>query len=260
MRFVPMTPQLSLLLDSSACSAGIGRTGTLMALDILLKMAHAVKKVNVYNCVSGLRKKRVKMVQEKEQYIFLYDALLEGLLCGNTIVSVSDIQKHIRHMSVRDNRTKMSGYDKEFQVLQKLSELYQIYQCKEGKKPENHEKNQYPNILPGDHWRPVLMSALSVRGTPGYINAVFVNSNSQEDAMIVTQLPTRQTLNDFWAMVWDYKCTSMVMMQRAQDLNENSFQFFPDKGETSYGFYKVRRTARTSKNGYSGSTDNVTNE
>ncbi|XP_077323168.1 receptor-type tyrosine-protein phosphatase epsilon-like [Lithobates pipiens] len=244
------------------CSAGIGRTGTFIALDILLKMAHSTKKVNVYNCVSELRKKRVKMVQEKEQYIFLYDALLEGLLCGNTIVSVSDIQKHMGQMSVQDGRTNMSGYDKEFQDLEKLTEVYQIYQCKEGKRPENQEKNRNPDILPGDHWRPALMSALNTRGAPGYINAVFVNSNNKEEVLIATQLPMKQTLADFWALVWDYKCTVMVMMQRAQDLQENGCRFFPDKGETSYGIYKVRMTARASRNGFTGLTLNLrkTNE
>ncbi|XP_040191629.1 receptor-type tyrosine-protein phosphatase U-like [Rana temporaria] len=137
-----------------------------------------------------------------------------------------------------------------FQDLEKLTELYQIYQCKEGKKRENQEKNRNPDILPGDHWRPALMSALNTRGAPGYINAVFVTSNSKEEVLIATQLPMKQTLADFWALVWDYKCNVMVMMQRAQDLQENGCRFFPDKGETGYGIYKVRMTARASRNGF----------
>ncbi|CAI9608014.1 unnamed protein product, partial [Staurois parvus] len=96
------------------------------------------------------------------------------------------------------------------------------------------------------------MSALNTREAPGYINAVFVNSNSKEDILIATQLPMRQTLVDFWALVWDYKCTVMVMMQRAQDLHENGCCFFPHKGEASYGMYKVRMTSRTSRNGFTG--------
>ncbi|KAM5194349.1 receptor-type tyrosine-protein phosphatase U-like [Mantella aurantiaca] len=233
------------------CSAGIGRTGTFLALDILLKMAQAVKKVNVYNCVSELRKKRVKMVQEKEQYIFLYDALLEALLCGNTSIPVQDIQKHIRLMSVRDNRTDTSAFLREFQVIEKITELYQICPCKEGKKPENREKNHNQNILPGDPWRPVLMSALSSEGNPGYINAVFINSNSREDVLIVTQLPMRRTLEDFWALLCDYKCNAMVMMEETRP---SGCPFFPDKGEATYGTFKVRTMARTSRKGYSSST------
>ncbi|XP_068129588.1 receptor-type tyrosine-protein phosphatase kappa-like isoform X2 [Hyperolius riggenbachi] len=236
------------------CSAGIGRTGTFLALDILLKMAKAVRRVNVYNCVLQLRKKRVKMVQEKEQYIFLYDVLLETLLCGATSVPVSEIQKHYQSMSVLDPRTSMSGYKKEFLVVEKITELYQIYSCKEAKKLENWDKNRNPNILPGDHCRPVLLSALTRQGAPGYINAVFVNTSSREDGVIVTQLPLKQTLGDFWALVWDYKCTAVVMMQGAADLQENGCRFWPEKGETRYGVFRVRTTARNTGSGYTVST------
>ncbi|KAM5191977.1 receptor-type tyrosine-protein phosphatase T-like [Mantella aurantiaca] len=236
------------------CSAGIGRTGTFLALDILLKMASAVKKVNVYNCVLELRKKRVKMVQEKEQYVFLYDVLLETLLCGSTCVPVPEIHKHARCMSIEDPTTNKNGFHREFQTLEKITELYRIHPCKEWKKLENQTKNRHPDILPGDHWRPILLSALTRHGTPGYINAVFVNSNSQDDAMIVTQLPMKQTLADFWALVWDYKCTAVVMMQGAQDLQKNGSRFWPEKGETAYGAFKVRTTAKYPGNGYTAST------
>ncbi|XP_077334481.1 receptor-type tyrosine-protein phosphatase kappa-like isoform X2 [Lithobates pipiens] len=239
------------------CSAGIGRTGTFLALDILLKRAREMKKVNVYNCVLELRKRRVKMVQEKEQYIFLYNVLLETLLCGSTSVPVVKIQEHIHRMSVENPTTGMAGVDKEFQALEKITELYQIYPCKEGRKLEHQTKNRNPDILPGDHWRPILLSALTRHGAPGYINAVFVNSNSQDDAMIVTQLPMKHTLADFWALVWDYKCTALVMMQRAQDLQENGARFWPEKGETCYGAFKVRTMAKNQGHGYTTVTLNL---
>ncbi|XP_073474238.1 receptor-type tyrosine-protein phosphatase kappa-like isoform X3 [Aquarana catesbeiana] len=239
------------------CSAGIGRTGTFLALDILLKRAREMKKVNVYNCVLELRKRRVKMVQEKEQYIFLYNVLLETLLCGSTSVPVVKIQEHIHRMSVENPTTGMAGVDKEFQALEKITELYQIYPCKEGSKLEHQTKNRNPDILPGDHWRPILLSALTRHGAPGYINAVFVNSNSQDDAMIVTQLPMKHTLADFWALVWDYKCTAVVMMQRAQDLQENGARFWPEKGETCYGAFKVRTMEKNQGHGYTALTLNL---
>nr|DBA29510.1 TPA: hypothetical protein GDO54_009733 [Pyxicephalus adspersus] len=221
-------------------------------------MAHATKKVNVYNCVLELRKKRVKMVQEKEQYIFLYDVLLETLLCGSTSIAVSDIQKLSHQMSVRSPTTNMNGFDREFQAVEKITELYQIFPCKEGKKLENQTKNRFPNILPGDHWRPILLSSLTRYGAPGYINAVFINSNCQDDALIVTQLPMKQTLADFWALVWDYKCTAVVMMQRAQDLRENGARFWPENRETCFGAFKVNTTETNPCNGYTVSTLNLT--
>uniref|UniRef100_A0A8D0KX57 protein-tyrosine-phosphatase n=1 Tax=Strix occidentalis caurina TaxID=311401 RepID=A0A8D0KX57_STROC len=47
------------------CSAGIGRTGTFIALDFLLKMGKAEGKVDVFQCVQQLREQRVNMVQTK---------------------------------------------------------------------------------------------------------------------------------------------------------------------------------------------------
>ncbi|XP_065077843.1 phosphatidylinositol phosphatase PTPRQ-like [Ochlerotatus camptorhynchus] len=59
------------------CSAGVGRTGTLIALDIILQRIQQEKKINIYDTVKQLRTQRVKMVQTSEQYAFLYHACLE---------------------------------------------------------------------------------------------------------------------------------------------------------------------------------------
>ncbi|XP_061189998.1 receptor-type tyrosine-protein phosphatase alpha-like [Saccostrea echinata] len=61
------------------CSAGIGRTGTFIALDYLLEEGSTMKSVDIINCVSKLRQQRAHSIQTKAQYIFLYDALVQGL-------------------------------------------------------------------------------------------------------------------------------------------------------------------------------------
>uniref|UniRef100_A0A182JZK7 Uncharacterized protein n=1 Tax=Anopheles christyi TaxID=43041 RepID=A0A182JZK7_9DIPT len=65
------------------CSAGVGRTGTFIALDIILQRMQQEKKINVYDTVKRLRRQRVKMVQTLDQYTFLYQCCLEYVSKSN---------------------------------------------------------------------------------------------------------------------------------------------------------------------------------
>ncbi|XP_068781728.1 receptor-type tyrosine-protein phosphatase mu isoform X3 [Struthio camelus] len=222
------------------CSAGIGRTGTFIALDFLLKMAKAEGKVDVFRCVQRLREQRVSMVQTKEQYTFLYEVLLEGLLCGSTGVPVENVISHISSLREAEIQRQNNILEKEFKALQKFSELFQLLPCKEAEKPSNQPKNRKPGILPADSCRPVLMSSLNADGSPRYINAVFADTYTEEDRFIITQLPFLATLVDFWALVWDYTCTSVVVLNQLQELDQTYVEFWPTQGETIYGCFHVQ--------------------
>ncbi|KXZ52751.1 hypothetical protein GPECTOR_8g142 [Gonium pectorale] len=77
------------------CSAGIGRTGTLMAIDVILRRLWAMAEqnasfsladvkaaVDLPAVVHSLRKQRKGMVQTLEQYYFCYEALLHEMQCA----------------------------------------------------------------------------------------------------------------------------------------------------------------------------------
>ncbi|XP_041426759.1 receptor-type tyrosine-protein phosphatase T-like isoform X2 [Xenopus laevis] len=236
------------------CSAGIGRTGTLLALDILLKRARAEGKVNVYDCTFQMRRRRLNMVQNQGQYLFLYDVLLETIVCGSTSLPIEGVLTHMRQMHTLDPLTNTSGFTREFQAVEKLTELYRICSYREAQKRENHCKNLHPDIIPDDHSRPILMSVMDQHGAPGYINAVFINSNSQEDLFIVTQLPKWETVSDLWSLVWDYRCTSIIVMHPAQDIRELCPHFWPESGESTYSNFRVKKISNLRDSGFSGAT------
>ncbi|XP_054034732.1 receptor-type tyrosine-protein phosphatase epsilon [Dryobates pubescens] len=241
------------------CSAGIGRTGTFIALDFLLKMAKAEGKVDVFHCVQRLREQRVSMVQTKDQYTFLYEVLLEGLLCGSTGIPVESITSHVRCLREAETSRCNNVLEKEFKALQKFSELFQLLPCSEAEKPSNQPKNRKPGILPADSYRPILMSSLNADGSPGYINAVFVDTYTEEDRLIITQLPFDTTLVDFWALVWDYTCTSVVVLNELQELDKTYVEFWPTQDEAAYGRFLVHLISEEPGTGFTVWTLALTN-
>lgn len=71
------------------CSAGIGRTGTLVAIDVAVKRLHTAlqtgddavlsRAVALDELLLRLRRQRQGLVQTAEQYVFCYRALLAEL-------------------------------------------------------------------------------------------------------------------------------------------------------------------------------------
>ncbi|XP_075900111.1 receptor-type tyrosine-protein phosphatase beta [Nelusetta ayraudi] len=61
------------------CSAGVGRTGTFMALDRVLQQLDSKGTIDLYGCVFDLRLHRQHMVQTECQYTFLHQCVRDVL-------------------------------------------------------------------------------------------------------------------------------------------------------------------------------------
>ncbi|XP_077359355.1 receptor-type tyrosine-protein phosphatase H-like isoform X2 [Festucalex cinctus] len=61
------------------CSAGVGRTGTIIALDVLLQQLHRDKEVGINSFVHSMRMRRAYMVQTESQYVFLHRCIMDCL-------------------------------------------------------------------------------------------------------------------------------------------------------------------------------------
>ncbi|XP_069596943.1 receptor-type tyrosine-protein phosphatase H isoform X2 [Ranitomeya imitator] len=59
------------------CSAGVGRTGTLIAIDYLIQQIEKEHRVGVYGFVEKMRMNRNLMVQTEAQYVFLNKCILD---------------------------------------------------------------------------------------------------------------------------------------------------------------------------------------
>ncbi|CAL8085119.1 unnamed protein product [Calicophoron daubneyi] len=112
------------------CSAGVGRTGAFILLDILLEQMRHEKAVDVFAAVSRLRSQRNFMVQTEDQYAFVYEALVEAASSGNTELTVRQLSGHWSrltrsdHLGTEDvNPTVTTGLELEFSQLVSQTQL-----------------------------------------------------------------------------------------------------------------------------------------
>ena len=100
------------------CSAGIGRTGTFILVDAMIKLAEKKNKIDVYSYFEMIRQDRMKMIQTAEQYIFVYDAICESLCCGNTSIKTENFHAVLTNMLTSKNNNGKSVMEEEFRKLQ----------------------------------------------------------------------------------------------------------------------------------------------
>ncbi|XP_044841183.1 receptor-type tyrosine-protein phosphatase T isoform X3 [Mauremys mutica] len=218
------------------CSAGAGRTGCFIAIDIMLDMAENEGVVDIFNCVRELRSQRVNLVQTEEQYVFVHDAILEACLCGNTAIPVCEFRSIYYNISRLDPQTNSSQIKDEFQTLNIVTPRVRPEDCSIGLLPRNHDKNRCMDVLPLDRCLPFL---ISVDGeSSNYISAALMDSHKQPAAFIVTQHPLPNTVPDFWRLVFDYNCSSIVMLNE-MDAAQLCMQYWPEKTSCCYGPIQV---------------------
>lgn len=73
------------------CSAGIGRTGTFITLDISILRLEETGLINIQSTVEKIRSQRANSVQMADQYVFCYLALLEHCIINNMLESALNL-------------------------------------------------------------------------------------------------------------------------------------------------------------------------
>jgi len=89
------------------CSAGIGRAGTFIAIDILILrfLRGRLDHLSVMDCVMKLRLQRRGMIQTFEQYQFIYSALHDFIRQKRKLKQAQLNQSTILHEHILSSRT-----------------------------------------------------------------------------------------------------------------------------------------------------------
>nr|KAG5710302.1 hypothetical protein BaRGS_009018 [Batillaria attramentaria] len=225
------------------CSAGVGRTGTYIAVDTQLERARAEGIIDVHNFVQQMRTQRVNMVQSFEQYVFVYDSLLEALICGDTTVSSHAFPEVYNDLCLYDPDIGKTKLEEQFEILKLLSTTIERDESTTALMPENIFKNRCKNIVPANRCRPFLLTPTD--GANDYINAVFLNCYRRRDGLLVTQMPLPNTVTDFWRLVYDHNCHTIVMLNDIDDKDETCEQYWSeDTCGSDYGPFIVETTTQ----------------
>ncbi|XP_036816576.1 receptor-type tyrosine-protein phosphatase epsilon-like isoform X5 [Oncorhynchus mykiss] len=225
------------------CSAGVGRTGTFIVIDGVIDMMHQEQKIDVFGFVSKIRDQRSQLVQTDIQYSFIYQALLEYYLYGDTELDVSSLEGHLHKLHNTHAPFDRVGLEEEFKKLTNMRIMKENMRM--GNLPANMKKNRVLQIIPYDFNR-VIMSMRRGQEFTDYINASFIDGYRQKDYFIATQGPLSHTVEDYWRMAWEWKCHSVVMLTELQEREQDKcFQYWPTEDSVTYGDYTVEMKGST---------------
>ncbi|XP_051941101.1 receptor-type tyrosine-protein phosphatase S-like isoform X21 [Hippocampus zosterae] len=219
------------------CSAGVGRTGCFIVIDAMVERIKHEKTVDIYGHVTLMRSQRNYMVQTEDQYIFIYDALLEAVTCGNTEVPARNLYSYIQRLTQIEPGDNVTGMELEFKRL--ASAKAHTSRFVSANLPCNKFKNRLVNIMPYETTRVPLQPIRGVEGSD-YINASFIDGYRQQKAYIATQGPLAETTEDYWRMLWEHNSTIVVMLTKLREMGrEKCHQYWPAERSARYQYFVV---------------------
>ncbi|GLH05083.1 Tyrosine-protein phosphatase 69D [Gryllus bimaculatus] len=207
------------------CSAGVGRTGTLVALDSLLQQLQEEGQVAIFNTVCDLRHQRNFLVQSLKQYIFIYRALMEVAQFGDTELKVHELKGAIEKLRQRENGKDKTKMEEDFEKINRVLEDRKSFSVGGG--DENRMKNRNELVIPYDRNR-VILTPIPGREHSTYINASFIEGYDNSESFIITQDPLELTIPDFWRMISEQSVSTLVMLSDLGDGIKKCLRYWPE--------------------------------
>ncbi|XP_063397974.1 receptor-type tyrosine-protein phosphatase alpha-like isoform X2 [Mytilus trossulus] len=222
------------------CSAGIGRTGTYIALDALLEEGRTTGFVDIFKFLKKMRYSRMNMIQTSNQYVCLHYALLEAFTMKDTKIRKDEFSQVWQSIRTDQKALNHQRLNKEFKMLNATKDDQNQNQYNAAMSTTNLAKNRNKDVLPMDDKRVYLVSY--GKGRSDYINAVQVPSYTKFVGYITTQLPLPDTKLDFWTMIRDHSSSTIVLI--INKANEADFVYSQSGDDLTIGPFGIKISAR----------------
>ncbi|XP_074019431.1 receptor-type tyrosine-protein phosphatase V-like [Numenius arquata] len=204
------------------CSAGVGRTGTFIALDRLLQQMKQEKMVDTFGVVYTLRMNRYLMIQTLSQYIFLHSCILEKILeepllglSGTERSCPIPLKSFAQHYAQKAAKSHV-GFLREYETL-----LEAVKEEASSATPSSGNQQTHPSssILPYDRSR-VKFSLLEQGPFSGLLQVWRVPGCSSSREYLAVQGPDKLTMEDFWTLVWEQDIHTILTLLPWQEKGE----------------------------------------
>ncbi|XP_038571367.1 receptor-type tyrosine-protein phosphatase C isoform X3 [Micropterus salmoides] len=237
------------------CSAGVGRTGTYIGIDAMMEGLEAEGRVDIYGYVVKLRRHRCLMVQVEAQYILIHQALLEHNQFGETEITLSELHSTLSTLKQKNSASEPTLMEDEFERLP----TYKNWRTSNtGITEENKKKNRSSSVIPYDYNRVLLKldeghsrdsdpdeddeedsSDEEDEESTKYINASHLDGYWGPRTFIAAQTPLPDTMADFWAMVYQKKASTIVMLSDCTEGDTEPDCVYWDKDKKTFGDIEV---------------------
>ncbi|XP_019695713.2 receptor-type tyrosine-protein phosphatase mu isoform X1 [Harpegnathos saltator] len=209
------------------CSAGVGRTGTIILCDICLHRAAAEGVVDVFAETASIRRERANMVDNKQQYLLAHLALVECLLIIPTTLPCNEtlptrIKELKKQLPVQQQRLQDTAWQDE--ALRPVTSPLSLSE-------RNRAKNRFPELISDKVSRIYLKRYPASDEDSDYLSAVYVDGVRLQNQYLATQLPLPSTINDFWRMIAEFKVELIVMLQQPDPEDSSCCAIAPASGE-----------------------------
>ncbi|XP_012054080.1 PREDICTED: receptor-type tyrosine-protein phosphatase F-like [Atta cephalotes] len=206
------------------CSAGVGRTGTIILCDICLRRAAAEGLVDVFAETTSIRSERANMVDNKQQYLLAHLALVECLLSIPTTLPCNEmlliqIKALKKQLPLHQQRLQNTAWQDE--ALRQITSPPSLSEC-------NRVKNRFPELISD---RIYLKRYPASDEDSDYLSAVYVDGVKVQNQYLASQLPMPSTINDFWRMIAEFKVELILMLQPPDFQNPTCCAIAPTSGE-----------------------------